>query len=93
MVLAAKSNNKVELIEPPINSIIGERITLENDLDINLYEPLTSTQIKKKKIWENIAINLKTNNDTNCIATWSDKVLITSAGPCKAMTLMNAPIS
>jgi methionine--tRNA ligase beta chain len=91
MVLAAKGgDNIVELINPPQDAIIGERVSLDG-LDVSSYEPATSTQIKKKKIWETVAKDLKTGD--GAVAMWLDKTLLTNAGPCKATTLVGAPIS
>lgn len=92
MVLATKDtiNNKVELIEPPSNTPIGERVYYSDDND-KKYEPLSAAQIKKKKVWENVAKELKTNHEG--IATWSNKILKTSCGNCIAATIKDSPIS
>jgi len=90
MVLAAKANdgsNKVELIDPPADAIVGERITIEGLTG----DPLSSTQVKKKKIWDKVAKNLKTLEGG--IASWEGKPLLTSQGPCQAVSLVGAPIS
>ena len=87
MVLAAKGEGKVELVEPPADTPIGERVFIEGLTG----EPASSTQVKKKKIFEEVAKKLKTNAEG--VATWDDKVVQTSLGPCKAASLQNAPIS
>lgn len=89
MVLAAKSpdGTKVELVCPPEGSIVGERVFIDGVAG----EPLSSSQVKKKKIWESVAANLKTNEDG--IATWEGKALLTAAGPCRAKTLGGVPVS
>ena len=88
MVLAAKSEDgKAELITPPEGSSIGERVFIEGLEG----EPYTSSQTKKKKTWTTVAVDLKT--DDKGIATWQGKTIQTSAGPCQAASLANAPIS
>lgn len=87
MVLAAKADGKVELVEPPAEAVIGERVFIEGLTG----EPWSSTQVRKKKLFEAVAAKLKTNNDG--VATWEDKVIKTAAGPCKSASLTLAPIS
>jgi methionine--tRNA ligase beta chain len=87
MVLAAKVDGKVELIAPPAGAKVGERVFVEGLSG----EPFTSTQVKKKKTWEAVAKDLKTGEGG--VATWDGKVIQTSAGPCKAPSLVGAPIS
>ena len=79
----------MELIAPPDDAPIGERITLEGLTES--YEPLTANQASKKKTWKNVAEDLKTADGG--IATWQGKALMTSKGPCKAPTLVGVPIS
>ena len=87
MVLAAKSEGKVELIEPPADATLGERVFIEGLTG----DPVSSTQVKKRKVWENVANSLRTNSEG--LATWDGKVIQTAAGPCKAQSLTDAPIS
>lgn len=89
MVLAAKAEDggKVELVTPPEGSKIGERVFVEGLTG----EPSTSAQMKKKKTWEVVAKELKTGEGG--VATWQGKTIQTSAGPCKAASLVGAPIS
>ena len=87
MVLAAKDDGKVELVNPPEGSKIGERVFIEGLEG----EPISSAQMKKKKTWDKVAKELKTGNGG--IATWSGKTIQTSAGPCSAASLVGAPIS
>jgi methionine--tRNA ligase beta chain len=87
MVLAAKADGKVELVAPPAGSKVGERVFIEGLSG----EPITSTQVKKKKTWEAVAKDLKTGEGG--VATWDGKVIQTSAGACKAPSLIGAPIS
>lgn len=90
MVLAAKSpdGSHVELIDAPADATIGERVFIDGQ---SPGEALSSTQIKKKKVWETVAANLKTAEGG--VATWEGHEIQTSAGVCKAATLVGAPIS
>jgi hypothetical protein len=54
-------------------------------------EPLSSAQIKKKKVWESVAKGLRTSE--NGIAHWDGKEIVTSAGACSAFSLVGAQIS
>jgi len=90
MVLAAKADGKVELVDPPADAPVGERVILEG-LEGD-WEPATSAQVKKKKIWEKVAKGLKTGEE-GCVGTWDGKVISTSVGPCRAASLAGAPIS
>eukprot|EP00804_Cyclotella_cryptica_P014236 CCRYP_005650-RA/>CCRYP_005650-RA protein AED:0.27 eAED:0.27 QI:1173/0.75/0.8/1/0.5/0.2/5/0/470 len=91
MVLAAKlqsaDGKQVELISPPIDAPVGERVLIDGLLG----EPFSSTQVKKKKTWEAVAKELKTGDGG--IAMWDGKEIKTSAGPCSAASLVGAPIS
>ena len=52
---------------------------------------LSFLQVKKKKLWEALAKDLKT--DGNKVATWNGKAVMTSAGACTAPTIADAPIA
>lgn len=79
----------MELIEPPADAPIGERVTVEG-ID-GEFEPFSSTQAKKKKTWETVSMDLKTVEGG--IATWQGKKIMTSKGACKASSLVGVPIS
>ncbi|CAJ1926044.1 unnamed protein product [Cylindrotheca closterium] len=87
MVLAAKGEDKVELVTPPEGSKIGERVFIEGLTG----EPQSSAQVKKRKTWDKVAKGLKTGDGG--IATWDGKTIQTSAGACTAASLVGAPIS
>jgi len=74
-------------VAPPAESAIGERVFIEGLSG----EPLSAAQIKKKKVWETVAKDLKTGE--NGVATWGGKSIATSAGFCAVTTLIGAPIS
>lgn len=88
MVLAAKTDDKVALVEPPKGSKVGERVFIEGITG----EPMAPNQVDKKKIWDKVAKDLKTGE--NGVATWDGKELKTSAGVCSAPSIpAGAPIS
>jgi methionyl-tRNA synthetase len=87
MVLAAKSGDAVELVDPPAGSVVGERVFIDGMTG----EPLSSQQMKKKKTWDVVAKDLKTNAGFE--ATWSGGVIKTSAGVCTVKSCAEAPIS
>jgi len=87
MVLCAKSGDKVEFVEPPANAAVGERVTIEGFSG----EPAAKSAVKKKKLWEAMAKDLRTDGQRN--ATWDGNVLMTSAGPCVVPSCANATIS
>jgi methionyl-tRNA synthetase len=88
MVLAAKSGDKVELMEAPAGAAIGERVFLKGFE--SGFPPATSTSIKKKKTWDAVMKDLKT--DGSCVGTWEGKELLTSAGPCFAKSVASGNI-
>lgn len=80
MVMCASNadHTSVETMEPPAGATIGERITFEGfEGDA---EP--ENKVAKKKIFESIAPELKTNAEGICV--WKDAVSKTSGGPVKA---------
>lgn len=87
MVLAAKGDDKVELVSPPADAPIGERVFIEGLSGA----PLSSSQMKKKKVWDTVAKGLKTGE--NGVATHGGKEIKTSVGACSAASLVGAPIS
>lgn len=58
MVLCAKADGKVEFVIPPEGSKNGERIFIEGATG----EPVTSAQVKKRKVWEEVSKDLITND-------------------------------
>lgn len=78
---------QVEIISPPADAPIGERVFI-NGLG---GEPLSSAQMKKKKVWEIVSKGLMTGEDG--IATWDGMNIETSVGVCSAASLVGATIS
>mgnify|MGYP001371515655 CR=1 FL=1 len=76
-----------ELVEPPEGSKVGERVVIDGLEG----EPFSSSQVKKRKIWTKVSNDLKTGEGG--VATWQGKTIQTSAGPCKAASLVGVPIA
>jgi len=87
MVLAAKGDGVVELVSPPEDAVVGERIFVDGLSG----EAASAAQVKKKKIWDNVVPDLKSNE--KCLASWNGKALMTSTGECSVKSLTEAPIS
>ena len=83
----SEDGKQVEIVSPPADAPVGERVFIDGLSG----EPLSSTQIKKKKVWDTVSKGLKTGEDG--IATWDGKEIKTSAGVCSAASLVGAPIS
>lgn len=83
MVLCAGNaeHTAVEFVDVPEGAIIGERVFVEGESG----EPMGPGSMKKKKIFESVAKELKTNAEK--IATWQGKPVMTSAGPCTVPSL------
>uniref|UniRef100_A0A7S2RCB4 tRNA-binding domain-containing protein n=1 Tax=Mucochytrium quahogii TaxID=96639 RepID=A0A7S2RCB4_9STRA len=97
MVLCASSEGKgkVELVDPPSGSKVGERVTF-SDIEGGPYTPLAPNQVAKKKVFEACAPNLKTNE--NCQAYWMDEskkphLFTTSEGVCRVPTISKGTVS
>jgi tyrosyl-tRNA synthetase len=88
MVLAASNadHTAVELLIPPPDSKPGDRVFVEQHEDVNP-EPVLNP---KKKIWETVQPDLKTNN--SLIATYQGKALRTKSGEIKVASLIDANI-
>ncbi|KAL8172245.1 hypothetical protein V2J09_024049 [Rumex salicifolius] len=87
MVLAANNSDhtKVELVEPPMDASVGERIYFpgfEGEPD-DVLNP-------KKKVWETLQPDL--NTDAELIARFKDVPLTTSVGVCKVSSIANGTI-
>ena len=87
MLLCASTEDRgVELIEPPTNAVLGERVTI-GDVVGDFDEVLNA----KKNPWEAVCEHFKTGQDEP-VAMFKNIPLMTSAGTCKAATLKDAPI-
>lgn len=86
MVMCASSPDKVEILDPPIGAIPGDRVTFqgfpgEPDKELN----------PKKKVWEQVQPDLLT--DAQCVATYKGAAFeVAGKGVCKAQTMSNSGI-
>jgi hypothetical protein len=88
MVLAATSlEGKVELLDPPADAKVGERVTVEG---VTMAEPAAPNVVVKKKIFEAVAEGLKVD-DALC-AVFHGKKLLTTAGPLTVPTAKGGSI-
>ena len=88
MVLAASNDDhsKVELLTPPAECAIGERITFKGCDG----EPVLPFMPPKKKIWEAVQPDFHTND--KCVALYKDLTFDTKHGPCTVATIKNGGI-
>jgi thiosulfate/3-mercaptopyruvate sulfurtransferase len=98
MILCAKNvdgNDTVEIVEPPSGDYVqnGERVSLLDCAAVDLGQPVTANQMKKKKVFETTRKYLQTNDD--CIATFDDIPLIVGSANrvCKVNTIKRGFIS
>ncbi|XP_071724597.1 uncharacterized protein [Rutidosis leptorrhynchoides] len=95
MLMAASdaSHENVELLEPPVGSVPGERIWFgTEDEKEKLPEAASANQIAKKKIWEQVQPHLATTD--GCVARLcGSHLMITSGGSVGCKTLINANIA
>jgi len=92
MVLAAKSESgKVELVTPPESAVVGERVTLEGDDVTNIGQAWSSSRVKKYKVWETVAKDLRT--DDQCSACWQGRALAAGGLKCTVPSNSNSQIA
>lgn len=87
MVLAASNSEhtKVELVEPPKDAPVGERLKFEG------FEGEPDEVLNpKKKVWETLQVDLHTGPDL--VARFKDLPFTTSAGVCKVSSIANGSI-
>ena len=90
MVMCASNDDhtKVEFAVPPEGAKIGERVMFEGHDG----EPEAENKVAKKKMFEKLAPDLKTNADG--VIEWKGATSKTTAGPCKAVNGMpNAQVA
>lgn len=106
MVMCASTPEKVEILSPPEGAVPGDRVSFEKfpgeSSKMAQYEPLILFLIlfsgtpdaqlnPKKKIWEQIAPDLSTND--SLLATYKgDPFVVVGKGPVKAETLKNVVV-
>ena len=83
MVLCAGNaeHTQVEFVDVPEGAKVGERVFIDGESG----DPMGAGGMKKKKIFEKLAAELKTNAEK--VATWQGKTIMTSAGPCTVPSL------
>ncbi|XP_073133422.1 probable methionine--tRNA ligase [Henckelia pumila] len=87
MVLAASNSDhtKVELVEPPPDAIVGERVTVPG------FEGLPDDVLNpKKKVWETVQVDLQTSKEL--VACYKDLPLATSTGVCSVSSISEGSI-
>mmetsp|Transcript_7033 Transcript_7033/g.17947 ORF Transcript_7033/g.17947 Transcript_7033/m.17947 type:complete len:101 (+) Transcript_7033:1-303(+) len=87
---SAKDDGKVEMLKPPAGTPIGERLCFGTFVE-DLPDPATPNQVQKKKVWEAVQVDLKTNGELS--AHWKELPMVSSLGVVKATTLSESPIS
>lgn len=90
MVLCGANDdtNTVELLEPPADAAVGERITVDG-FDAPDPDPVLKSKTQQK-VWPAVAEDLKA--DGGGVATYQGKQLKTSAGALKCASLTDCPI-
>jgi methionine--tRNA ligase beta chain len=95
MVLAAKAKDKVELVSPPANARVGDRVLTSSVLQQihsnPAWIPWIPNKVKKNKVWETLAEGLRSNAEG--IACLQNEPLCTEGGNCYVISVVNAPIS
>lgn len=86
MVLCASADGKTEFVDPPADAKIGENVKIDGLTG----DPVGPNQMKKRKIWSKVQPGLKTNADR--VACWEGKIILTSAGPCTASSVVGGGI-
>lgn len=89
MCASEKGDGVVELLDPPQNAEVGERVFFGEDNEQGPAE--TPNRIKKKKMWVDLQPLLRTGEDR--VACFDGAAMNTGAGPVTAKTLVNSPIS
>ncbi|KAJ0576195.1 putative tRNA-binding domain, nucleic acid-binding protein [Helianthus annuus] len=95
MLMAASdaSHENVELLEPPVGALPGDRIWFgTEDEKETLPEAASPNQVAKKKIWEQVQPHLATTD--SCVATLGGThSMTTAAGVVVSKTLVKANIA
>ncbi|XP_055811201.1 methionine--tRNA ligase, cytoplasmic-like [Solanum dulcamara] len=87
MVLATSNSDhtKVELVEPPKDAVIGERVTF-----LGFDGKPDDVLNPKKKVWETVQVDLHTNKEL--VACYKDVPFTTSVGICKVASISEGTI-
>ncbi|MES1908527.1 MAG: hypothetical protein MHM6MM_001445 [Cercozoa sp. M6MM] len=91
MVMCAKNDESLELVTPPADAQVGERVSFEG-LDFADFEAGEQNLKKKNSPWAKEMSLFKTNGDAE--ATYDGKRFLTTAGPCKvSASLADCPVA
>ena len=91
MVLCAKEGDKVQFVDPPAGSLVGERVSCALIPEGAPWPvPEVINPAKEPNAWASVAGGLQSNGAM--AACFQGNVLSTSAGPCMT-AFANAPIS
>jgi len=85
-----EGEEKVEVLSPPAGTPVGERLCF-GGFTGDLPEAFGPNKIQKKKIWEKLQPELKTDAEGG--AKWQDLPMVSSVGQIKAPTLTESNIS
>ena len=91
MVLCASVDGDPKQVEPliaPEGSEAGQKVHVEGYEGKEPDEQLNP----KKKVWEKLAVDLKTSGCDQCLAQWQGSQLVSPKGPIRAKSLKGAPI-
>merc|ERR1712032_1285566 len=90
MVLCAKVGDKVELLDVPPEAKVGDRILPQGVAAT--WEPANPSAVSKKKIWESVAKDLRTDGD-RVACSESVPLVFPHGAKVYAPTLASAQIS
>lgn len=76
---------QVELVEPPKDAVIGERVTF-----LGFDGKPDDVLNPKKKVWETVQVDLHTNKEL--VACYKDVPFTTSVGVCKVASIAEGTI-
>ncbi|CCI46515.1 hypothetical protein ABG067_007127 [Albugo candida] len=88
ILMVGNGKGGMELVEPPQEASVGERIVAKGE---DVIEPMTALHLKKYKVWESVGKDIKTNKKHEVLYK-GFYPLSTSAGKCKVESLENASI-
>jgi aminoacyl tRNA synthase complex-interacting multifunctional protein 1 len=89
MLLCAERDGKVEIVAPPVDSLVGARLTVDG---LN-YSALPPVFDGRKKDGEKILKTLEDlRTDEYCIVRYKGTELKTPQGPCRVESLSNASV-
>jgi len=98
MLLCASTDDKsaVEVVDPPEAAQVGDRVVFPSLGDTSKFEPWAPNKVGKKKVFEKVAPNLKTNSNKEPI--WvgpdgKDHPFVVANEKCSAPTIAGGNVS